>query len=427
MQVLFLLGFPILADRLARRFKVIDWLGPVLLCYLAGIVAGNLPRVDLDHTVSDRVKDLAVPLAIPLLLFSLDFLKWLRYARKAAFSFLLTLASLLIATGIGAAIFLSRIPECWKIAGMLVGVYTGGTPNLAAIGLALDVRRETYLLVNAADVVAGGLYFLFLLTLAKPLLRKILPPFDVSPALPSETQPDAREADGREAENREPDAREPDAREPDAREPDAREPDAREPDAREIGGTGGADTTSGPIGPGKKAIHLLCGFGLSAAILALAVGLSFAIWREVSVALVILVITTLGIASSFSRRIHRLAGTFEFGNYFILVFCVAIGSMVEFKQLLRSGSVIFCYLTTVMLGSILLHYLFSAVFRIDVDTTIITSTAAIYGPPFVPPVAAAIKNREVLITGLTTGLIGYAIGNYLGLTVSYVLQRFSTG
>ncbi len=66
--------------------------------------------------------------------------------------------------------------------------------------------------------------------------------------------------------------------------------------------------------------------------------------------------------------------------------------------------------------------LLAMVFRIDTDTTIITSTAGIYGPAFIIPVAEGIKNREVVVSGLTCGLAGYAIGNYLGFAVAWLLR-----
>ena len=79
--------------------------------------------------------------------------------------------------------------------------------------------------------------------------------------------------------------------------------------------------------------------------------------------------------------------------------------------------VIFC-----IFGSLLLHALLCRIFKIDTDTMIITSTSAICSPPFVPVVANALKNREIILSGLYTGIIGYAIGNYLGISISYLLK-----
>ena len=39
-----------------------------------------------------------------------------------------------------------------------------------------------------------------------------------------------------------------------------------------------------------------------------------------------------------------------------------------------------------------------------------------------PVVAAALKNKEVVIPGMIIGVIGYAIGNYLGVAIAYLLK-----
>ena len=68
--------------------------------------------------------------------------------------------------------------------------------------------------------------------------------------------------------------------------------------------------------------------------------------------------------------------------------------------------------------------LISIFFRIDTDTMLITSTALICSPPFVPVVAGALRNKEIIITGITVGIIGYAIGNYLGFFVAQFLSAY---
>ena len=74
-------------------------------------------------------------------------------------------------------------------------------------------------------------------------------------------------------------------------------------------------------------------------------------------------------------------------------------------------------------GSLLLHVAAAAIFRIDADTVIITSVAGIYSPPFVPMVCSALKNRDVLVPGIITGIIGWVLGTYLGIGLSFVLPR----
>ena len=54
----------------------------------------------------------------------------------------------------------------------------------------------------------------------------------------------------------------------------------------------------------------------------------------------------------------------------------------------------------------------------------ITSTAALYGPAFIGQIATILGNKRIIIAGIATGIIGYAIGNYLGLSVTYLLKSF---
>ena len=56
-----------------------------------------------------------------------------------------------------------------------MGVYTGGTPNMSAIGLSLEVPEETFILLNASDLTWGAVYLLFLMTIVKSLFGWLLP------------------------------------------------------------------------------------------------------------------------------------------------------------------------------------------------------------------------------------------------------------
>jgi len=66
----------------------------------------------------------------------------------------------------------------------------------------------------------------------------------------------------------------------------------------------------------------------------------------------------------------------------------------------------------------------AALFKIDADNVIIVSTALTCSPPFVPVVAGALHNKEIIISGLTVGIIGYAIGNYMGIIMAQILSFF---
>lgn len=136
----------------------------------------------------------------------------------------------------------------------------------------------------------------------------------------------------------------------------------------------------------------------------------------------ILGITSLGILASFIPKINQLKSASDLGMYFILVFSLTVASMADLTNLSIDSLYLFLNIGFVIFGSIVLQLIFSKIFKIDTDTTIIASTALICSPPFVPVIAGALKNKEIIFSGLTIGIIGYAIGNYLGPLIAYLLR-----
>jgi uncharacterized membrane protein len=50
--------------------------------------------------------------------------------------------------------------------------------------------------------------------------------------------------------------------------------------------------------------------------------------------------------------------------------------------------------------------------------------AGIFGPAFIPAMGQVLNNRQMIVSGVTTGLVGIAIGNFMGLLVASVLKSF---
>lgn len=91
-------------------------------------------------------------------------------------------------------------------------------------------------------------------------------------------------------------------------------------------------------------------------------------------------------------------------------------------KLVTAAPFVIAYVAVTVFGSLALHVLLASIFRIETDTVIITSVAGVFSPPFVPIVAAALKNRDVILPGVVTGVIGWVIGTYLGIDVHTVLS-----
>ncbi len=417
--ILFYLFFPLVIIYLCNKWSLLKKLGTIVLAYGFGLILGSsglfpqgseqykialqgraaLPATEFRKlsdegrlasgdklvnqiaSLQDSIISVVVPLAFPLLLFSLNLRRWLRFARKGFISVILALVSGLIMVTAGFFIWKNSIPESWKLAGMFEGIYTGGTPNFVAIKMALNVDPNLFVIVSTYDIVVGAGLVLFYITVAPKLFRLILPAYRNEESVKVSEEEILKETEGLE----------------------------------DYSGIFRKDII----------MPLLGALGLSILIVAVSVGISFILPRIQMMVVVILSITTLGILASLIGRINRIQKTFQLGMYFILVFSLTVASMADIKSMFGFGMVnLILFISWCYFGSMLLHLVLARIFRIDADNFLITSAAYIFSPPFVPLVANALKNKDLIVTGITGGILGYVLGNYFGVMLAYFLKGF---
>ncbi|MBK7870542.1 MAG: DUF819 family protein [Saprospiraceae bacterium] len=346
-----------------------NWLSPVVICYAMGIALGNFEPFPIDRELARTISEAAILFAIPLLLYSTNLIKWMRYANKTLLSFALCAISGFISAGIMGFLFQEKIADVWRISGMAAGLYTGGTPNMQAIAFALQAPEETIILMNAADIFTGGIFLVFLTSIAHRFFGLFLPDFQSGSTHESLSK----------------------------------------------------DLFSNQF----SWLDSLKGIALSLGIIGFSLGLTWLIFGNLNQTIfILLMLTTLSVSASFVNKVRNWRGTFETGEYFLLAFCVAIGALANFRDIISEGQYIVAFLGCVLIGTVTLHTLFARIFKIDRDTMMLTSTAGLYGPAFVGQIATAIGNRELVFSGMAMGLLGYAMGNYWGIGLAYLLKLF---
>lgn len=375
--VLLALAVPALAAWLAAHAGWARRIGVIVLCYAAGIVAGLtgcLPAATL--ALRSRLAEVAVLLALPLILLTVDLRAWTRLAPRALAAMGLAVAAVTTVATAGFLVLRSTgVPRAHEFAGLAVGVYTGGTPNLAAIQLALGVDEARYLMFNAVDAAVTVAYLAFMVALGARVFAALLP--------------------------------------------------APHPQA----GVAGAAAPAGPVGEPdlgrlltrRGAAEAAAGLGVAAAILGVSLWIAHRAGSGPSPGLIVALVTTLGLAASLSPRVRRLEAAYPAGMYLIYVFSFAVSSMASLPLLAGSGLVVPAFVAAVVGGSVLLHALLCRILRIDLDTFLVTSVSAICSPAFVPLMASVVRDPAVLLSGIVTGIIGYAIGTYLGIGVALLL------
>lgn len=375
LSLLFYFLTPCLIIYLCRRFTFLNKIGEVLLLYIVGILVSNLVIFPLGigdslHGIQDALTSMTILLAFPMILFGSDFKNW--KLKETVIALCIGLLSVVIVDIIGFYIFNDNQNGFEKIAGLLVGVYTGGTPNLASLKVALDVEPDIYIFVHTFDMIISFVYLVFLMSCGIRFFRIIL----------------SRDVTHYTNENK-----------------------------QDVIGASEADNK-------KHFPKTLASLGLSILIIGIGMGMSLLVSGKVDDMLVlILTMTTLSIAVSFLPFVKKMEKSYDLGMYFVLVFSLVVASMVDVTSIDYSAGVnIIAYITFVIFASLMLSIIFSKIFKVDADTMVITSVALINSPLFVPMIAESMKNKKVIITGVAVGVIGYAVGNYLGIIVSQILK-----
>jgi uncharacterized membrane protein len=390
-MVLVILFLPRLLVLATNKVPFLNTLGSVFLCYALGLALAPLFKAGgADMSLASTLSSVLVVVAMPLILFSADLPGLKKLAKPMLISFTMNAVAVLVVAFSAYFLFRGVLPtQANHISSMLVGDYTGGTPNLFAIGAALGAPQSQILLLNTADMIGGGIYFFMLLSFMGPLLRKFLPKY-----VPVHTKLSAAEQDFY---------------------------------VEEFSGK------KKSVKPWKSFMTRVGLVGLSVLCFVVAVGVVLMLPSAYGktglgkldeyVALIMLIVTTLGIALSFVKKVRTAPGSYGAGQYFILMFSVIMGLSFDFDKISAALAVLgmLCF---VQFGTVLLHILMAKIGKIDADTMLITSTAGVFGPAFIVPVAGALKNDEIILPGILCGILGYALGNYLGIGLGNILSFF---
>ena len=381
---------------LCRKYPIFDKIGPVMILYAIGLFFANIPMPAEIGLLQKVIPMIMIPLAIPMMLFGCTF-KTSEISLQAR---IITSGVLSVAIAVigGYMIFGESIQQGEAIGGLLAGKCTGGTLNAAAIKQGLGVDDNTYILLTTYDIIICFFYFIFLLGGGIRLFRRLYG---------EETKLSISDKD--------------------------KEIIKQEMAAVKANPYKGLNSKKGYTQMGKI-------LSLTLGVVIIAFGMSYLIgWIAGAdlknfmnekeggwfMAPFILMLTTLGIGLSFVKPVRKLHRSYDLGMYLIYIFSLAIASMADLSNLHIGENInMIGFLTFAIFASLFVHAIICRLFRVNADSMVISSVAFINSPPFVPMISNAMRNRAALVTGISSGLIGYAIGNYLGILMDKLLHHF---
>ena len=355
------------------RWKVFEYLPAIIWIFLTPIFLSNLNIIPKSTPIYSTFKSFAVPLFIVLMLLDINIREAMRVAWRGAV--VLVLGSLGIVIGAGAAFYMFRsgLPEdAWSGFGALAGSWIGGTGNLAAVAESLSTPDEFVGVVVIVDNFVYLVYFPII------LMSKRWAGWFNRYSRVSQAQIDHIVEATEQVEKK------------------------------------------------KHEVHFrhlltLLGFGFLAILVANQLSHLFPEFPPVLTqkTWAMLLVTTIGILLS-GTPLKKTPGTEPLSMTFVYIYMTMIGASADLSQL--AGAQWFLIAGFICIA---VHFLIIAVaarlLRVDVSMAAVASVAAVGGAASAP-VAAGFHREELVPVSIMLALIGYALGNYLGVATALLCQ-----
>jgi uncharacterized membrane protein len=353
------------------QWKIFDILPAIIWIFLAPIFLSNLNVIPKSSEIYTTFRSFAVPMFIVLMLLDINIREVIKVAWRGAGVMVLGSFGIVIGAAISFYIFKDGLPEnTWRGYGALAGSWIGGTGNLAAVAESLETPGEMVGMVVLVDNFVYVVYFPIILT-----CKRWAEQFNRFTRVSQKDIDHVVEAS--------------------------------------------ADVAKKSQEVHFKDILTLVGFAFTAMLLANRLAgflpevepvLTAGTWS-------ILLVTTLGIALS-GTRLSKVPGTMPVAMTLTYIYMTMMGAQADLTKI--GGAQFFLIAGFVCIA---VHFVFivlgARLFRIDVSMAAVASVSAVGGAASAP-VAAAVHREELVPVSIMLALIGYGLGNYLGVLTAYL-------
>jgi uncharacterized membrane protein len=167
--------------------------------------------------------------------------------------------------------------------------------------------------------------------------------------------------------------------------------------------------------------HISGALALSFAICAVASWLS-GILSMSSYSILFITTITIIVANIFPKTLSGLKGDFEMGMLFMYIFFAAIGAGTDAMAFIESALILAFYGLFIVAIHIIVVLATARLLKVDLAEAIVASGAALVGPAVTAAIAAARGWQSLVTPAIMCGIFGYVIANFIGVTVTAMLQ-----
>ncbi len=365
---------------LEQHSKFVERISSAVVCTLLGIALANTGVIPTTATspTSEAVFEFAIPYTIVLVIIGTNLREILKAGRPLLLAYgLAVFASL--AGGVASGVLMTTWvgPETWKLSGTFSAAFAGGGMNFAAVGQGLDLSASTF----AAGAVADNLSTVPYLLAQVGLVGVLGAGFARRARQGATTDTAAQRGTGA----------------------------ATALDLRR-------EWTVTQVSISDMAI--LAGLPLATLWLARRLGEVVPGIPEV------LWLTTIALVLAQLPIIQRLRGA-QVASYFALhMFFIVLGASSVIAEVFEAGLPIFGFMIAIIAVHALITYGVGWIARLDLPTVSVASQAAIGGPGSALALSMAMKWDRLITPGVIVGILGYALGNYLGFACAYIVRAW---
>ncbi len=353
------------------RWRIFDVLPAIIWIFLTPILLSNLNVIPKSTPIYSTFRAFAVPMFIVLMLLDINIRETMKVAWRGAA--VLTMGSVGVVIGCVVAFFFFRgslPPDSWSGFGALAGSWIGGTGNLAAVAESLDTPEAMVGIVVIVDNFVYLAYFPLILS-----CKRWAGAFNRWTGV---TQAEI-------------------------------------------------DHITDAVASVEKKTHevhfkdlvTLVGFAFTAILVANTIAGFLPELRPVLTVRTwaILLVTTIGVGLS-ATPLKKVPGTEPMAMMLVYIYMTMIGAQADLSQLAGAQWFIAAGFLAIVIH--LLFVVFGAkIFRMDVSMAAVSSVSAVGGAASAP-VAAGYHREELVPVSIMLALIGYALGNYLGVATAYL-------
>ncbi|QKG84594.1 DUF819 family protein [Kroppenstedtia pulmonis] len=368
---------------LDRKFRLFSFLGTAIMTITGGAVLVNLELipaavVDESETLNPIyvfANDYGIPIAIVLLLLSADLRSLTRLGKPALIAFVLGALGTAGGSLIGVWITAGDIgEEAWKVGGQFAASYIGGGINYAAVGDALGTSATMFATGAAADNIMTNVWMVMTAILPAILFR-------FYPSIRQRGINESRDASG--------------------------------------------DLWN------KKEVTI---YDMTTLIAVTFVIVAVADWVTpwiseklgIDIPTVILY-STLALIVSAVTPIQRFQGGEDIGNFILHFFFATMGAGTILSALVDKGPVVFLFLVVVILCHGIIVFGLGRLFKVEVEMLAVASQACVGGPSTALALASSKGWFSLMTPAVILGVLGYAVGNYVGITMGYLMKWLLAG